>query len=93
MQVTVIDTGHGISSEFLPCVFDRFRRGPIKINGDDGLGLGVAIARYLVEAHGGNICEHSSGFWRGSTFTVHLPFVAAGAITEMIAKTSVNTTW
>jgi len=78
-QVTVSDTGRGISEEFLPCVFDRFRRGPIKISGDDGLGLGLAIARYVVEAHGGSICAHSSGLGRGSTFTVHLPFVASGA--------------
>ena len=81
-QVTVSDTGRGISEEFLPCVFDRFRRGPIKISGDDGLGLGLAIARYVVEAHGGSICAHSSGLGRGSTFTVHLPFVAAPSNNE-----------
>ena len=74
-EVTVTDTGHGISEEFLPCVFDRFRRGPIKTNGDDGLGLGLAIARYIVEAHGGSIGAHSNGLGCGSTFTVHLPFV------------------
>jgi signal transduction histidine kinase len=74
-KVTVTDTGHGISEEFLPCVFDRFRRGPIKTNGDDGLGLGLAIARYIVEAHGGSIGAHSNGLGSGSTFTVHLPFV------------------
>src|SRR6266850_3438972 len=78
-QVTVNDTGQGISEEFLPCVFDRFRRGPTKISGDDGLGLGLAIARYVVEAHGGSICAHSSGLGRRSTFTVHPPFVASGA--------------
>jgi two-component system CheB/CheR fusion protein len=78
-QVTVADTGHGISEEFLPCVFDRFRRGPNKSSGNEGLGLGLAIARYVVEAHGGSICAHSSGLGRGSTFTVYLPFVASGA--------------
>jgi signal transduction histidine kinase len=74
-EVTVTDTGHGISEEFLPCVFDRFRRGPIKTCGDDGLGLGLAIARYIVEAHGGSIGAHSNGLGCGSIFTVHLPFV------------------
>jgi len=49
-QVTVTDTGHGISEEFLPCVFDRFCRGPDKTSGNEGLGLGLAIARYVVEA-------------------------------------------
>ncbi len=85
-QVTVTDTGHGISEEFLPRVFDRFRRGPIKISGDDGLGLGLAIARYVVEAHGGSICAHSSGLGRGSTFTVHLPFVASGVARGSLQK-------
>ncbi len=79
-HVTVTDTGQGISEEFLPCVFDRFRRGPTKISGDDGLGLGLAIARYVVEAHGGSICAHSGGLGWGSTFTVHLPLVASFAV-------------
>ncbi|MDX6402721.1 MAG: hypothetical protein QOH70_176 [Blastocatellia bacterium] len=74
-EVTVTDTGHGISEEFLPSVFDRFRRGPIKTSGDDGLGLGLAIARYIVEAHCGSIGAHSNGLGCGSMFTVHLPFV------------------
>jgi signal transduction histidine kinase len=71
-----VTPGRGISEESLPRVFDRFRRGPIKISGDDSLGLGLAIARYFLEAHGGSICAHSSGLGRGSMFTVHLPFVA-----------------
>jgi signal transduction histidine kinase len=81
-EVTVTDTGHGISEEFLPCVFDRFRRGPINISGNDGLGLGLAIARYVVEAHGGSICAHSKCLGHGSTFTVHLPFAAAAPFYE-----------
>jgi two-component system, chemotaxis family, CheB/CheR fusion protein len=49
--------------------------GGVAFLSSDGLGLGLAIARYIVEAHGGSICAHSSGLGRGSTFTVHLPFV------------------
>ena len=75
--------GHHISEESLPRVFDRFRRGPIKIGGDDGLGLGLAIVRHIVEAHGGSICAHSSGLGRGSMFTVHLPFVASRAVAAL----------
>ena len=81
-EVTVTDTGAGISEDFLPCVFDRFKRGPNTTSATDGLGLGLAIARYVVEAHGGSICAHSSGLGHGSTFTVHLPFVAVAPSTN-----------
>jgi two-component system CheB/CheR fusion protein len=81
-EVKVTDTGAGISQDFLPCVFDRFRRGPNSTSVTDGLGLGLAIARYIVEAHGGGISAHSSGPGQGSTFTVYLPFVAVPATKE-----------
>jgi len=76
-QVVVRDTGRGIDPEFLPYVFERFRQG----NGSDakrqgGLGLGLSIARHLVELHGGTIRAESSGRGRGATFTVELPLVA-----------------
>jgi signal transduction histidine kinase len=74
-EVAVTDTGGGISQDFLPFVFDRFRRGPNSASATDGLGLGLAIARYIVEAHGGSISAQSGGLGRGSTFTVFLPFV------------------
>ena len=72
--ITVGDTGEGISSEFLPYVFDRFRQADAssrKRHG--GLGLGLAIVRHLVEMHGGTVEASSAGEGRGSRFTVHLP--------------------
>ncbi len=70
----VSDTGLGISPDFLPHVFDRFRQAdssPTRRHG--GLGLGLAIARYLVELHGGHIVAESPGEGGGATFTVALP--------------------
>lgn len=75
-QVTVSDTGCGISAEFLPYAFDRFRQadGTTK---QGGLGLGLAIARHVVELHGGNIHVESPGVGQGATFTVKLPLLGA----------------
>jgi signal transduction histidine kinase len=78
--VTVEDTGIGISREFLPHVFDRFRQedtGAARQYG--GLGLGLAIARHLVELHGGEIAAHSEGHGRGARFTLRLPTALAAA--------------
>jgi signal transduction histidine kinase len=74
-EVKVSDTGCGIGPEFLPYVFERFRQETIDSSERSGLGLGLAIARYLVEAHGGKIYADSNGVGHGSTFTVHLPIV------------------
>jgi len=74
-EVKVSDTGRGICPEFLPYVFDRFRQETIDASERSGLGLGLAIARYLVEAHGGRIYADSNGQGHGSTFTVHLPII------------------
>lgn len=72
--LTVIDTGIGISGEFLPFVFDRFRQADSKMSREQGgLGLGLGIARQLVEMHGGTIRAASDGHGQGSTFTVVLP--------------------
>jgi CheY-like chemotaxis protein len=70
----VADTGQGISAEFLPHVFERFRQaesGTTRVHG--GLGLGLAISRELVELHGGTIRAESPGKGHGATFTVELP--------------------
>ena len=75
-QIKVSDTGRGISAEFLPHVFDRFRQEDGSITRSyGGLGLGLAIVRYLVELHGGTIQAESSGYGQGSTFTVKLPLI------------------
>ncbi|MBW4612993.1 MAG: PAS domain S-box protein [Desmonostoc vinosum HA7617-LM4] len=75
-QIQVIDTGIGISSEFLPYVFDRFRQADSSSTRPyGGLGLGLAIVRHLVELHGGNIYVDSPGKNQGATFTVQLPLL------------------
>jgi CheY-like chemotaxis protein len=74
IEITVADSGIGIQPEVLPHIFDRFRQGesgPSRSYG--GLGLGLAIVRYLVEQHGGTVTAHSRGEGQGSTFTVRLP--------------------
>jgi PAS domain S-box-containing protein len=72
--ITVGDSGQGISAEFLPYVFDRFRQADsasTRMHG--GLGLGLAIVRHLVELHGGAVQAASDGEGQGATFTVRLP--------------------
>ena len=72
--LTVSDTGRGIAPDLLPFVFDRFRQGAQdRLKGDKGLGLGLAIARQLVELHGGTIDVRSEGEGKGATFRVRLP--------------------
>ncbi len=73
-RLTVSDTGEGISPEFLPYVFDRFRQAEGSISRKQGgLGLGLAVVRHLVELHGGTIQAQSDGLGHGSVFTVDLP--------------------
>jgi signal transduction histidine kinase/CheY-like chemotaxis protein len=74
VEIEVTDTGKGIRADFLPHVFDRFRQGDTgAARRFGGLGLGLAIAKQLVELHGGTITAHSDGEGRGATFTVYLP--------------------
>jgi signal transduction histidine kinase len=77
-QVTVSDTGRGISAELLPHVFDRFRQGESAGGGrSQGLGLGLSIVRHIVEAHGGTVEAESPGENGGATFRVRLPLAPA----------------
>ncbi|WP_016876817.1 ATP-binding protein [Chlorogloeopsis fritschii PCC 9212] len=76
-QIQVSDTGKGISPDFLPYVFERFRQADsTSTRSSKGLGLGLAIARHLVELHGGTIAAQSQGIGQGATFTVKLPLTA-----------------
>ncbi|AFZ59490.1 PAS domain S-box protein [Anabaena cylindrica FACHB-243] len=79
-QITVSDTGIGISPEYLPFVFERYYQGDSltytvdnRAHKQGGLGLGLAIARHLVELHGGTIQATSPGVGKGATFTIKLP--------------------
>jgi PAS domain S-box-containing protein len=77
VRVVVVDTGAGISAEHLPHVFERFRQADASTTrGYGGLGLGLAIVRHLVEAHGGTVTAHSDGPGRGASFAVSLPIRA-----------------
>jgi CheY-like chemotaxis protein len=72
--VEVRDSGIGIAPELLPHIFDRFRQGDSRTTRrHGGLGLGLAVARHIVERHGGTIAASSSGDGRGTTMTVRLP--------------------
>src|SRR6201991_138987 len=74
LEIVVSDTGQGISQDFLPHVFDRFRQADQKTSRQHGgMGLGLAIVRHLVEMHGGSVRAMSDGEGQGSTFTVMLP--------------------
>jgi len=76
-QIVVSDTGAGIAGELLPYVFDRFWRAEAPDEHRySGLGLGLSLAKRLVELHGGRVTADSPGLNRGATFTVLLPRVA-----------------
>jgi signal transduction histidine kinase len=72
--IEVADTGIGIAADVLPTIFDSLVQGPTTIDrSQGGLGLGLSIAKGLVEMHGGSITAHSDGLGKGSVFTVRLP--------------------
>jgi PAS domain S-box-containing protein len=75
VEIVVSDSGVGISKDFLPYVFDRFRQADAsttRIHG--GLGLGLSIVHQLVDLHGGSVSVSSEGEGKGATFTISLPF-------------------
>ncbi|HYJ92304.1 MAG TPA: ATP-binding protein [Pyrinomonadaceae bacterium] len=73
VEIVVKDRGTGISQEFLPLVFERFRQDAATGKQSGGLGLGLAVVRNLTEMHGGTVSAYSEGENKGSTFTVRLP--------------------
>lgn len=72
IQLSVRDTGKGIAPNFLPYVFDQFRQA----SSQEGLGLGLAIVRHLVERYGGTVTADSPGVGQGATFTVRFPMAS-----------------
>src|SRR5581483_5200322 len=88
VHIAVQDTGRGIATDFLPHVFERFRQEDSSPTREQfGLGLGLSIAKHLVEAHGGTIEAHSDGHGTGATFTIKLPTAGAGATATRNAAT------
>jgi CheY-like chemotaxis protein len=80
LTLQVRDSGVGIAREFQPYVFDRFRQADSRLTrAHGGLGLGLAIARHLVEQHAGTILATSDGPGRGTTISIRLPVSAVGA--------------
>ena len=74
VELEVRDTGEGISSDFLPFVFDRFRQADSSTRRTQGgLGIGLALVRHIVELHGGSVQADSPGRGHGATFTLRLP--------------------
>jgi signal transduction histidine kinase/response regulator RpfG family c-di-GMP phosphodiesterase len=94
LQIVVSDNGEGISAEFLPFVFDRFRQADSSSTRlHNGLGLGLAIVRHLAELHGGSVRVESDGHGTGATFTVTLPLsLTADAPAKTVKEKSNNHT-
>lgn len=89
ITVVISDTGRGIAADFLPHVFELFRQGNEDGEVGDGLGLGLAIARQLVDVHDGTISASSEGIGHGATFTVVFPRVAGRAQDPAPAQISI----
>jgi signal transduction histidine kinase/CheY-like chemotaxis protein len=84
-QILVRDTGQGIPEQFLPSVFERFRQADGSITRrHGGLGLGLSIAKHIVEMHGGAIAAASDGVDKGATFTVTLPLAENGPARDAV---------
>ena len=89
LVVSVRDDGKGISTEFLPFLFERFRQADSSsTRAHGGLGLGLAIVRHLLELHGGSVWAESAGEGQGAVFTVSLPAIAS--VSEDVAPLDVQ---
>jgi signal transduction histidine kinase/CheY-like chemotaxis protein len=93
VELIVRDSGKGISTEFLPHVFERFRQQDGSTTRQHGgLGLGLAIVRHLVEMHGGTVTAASNGEGRGSVFTVRLPVTVPASQALQASATQADAT-
>jgi PAS domain S-box-containing protein len=80
IEISISDSGEGIAADFLPYIFERFHQADSSsVRQHGGLGLGLALARHLVELHGGSVRARSDGTGSGATFTVTLPVRAIHA--------------
>src|SRR5262249_37741320 len=80
IEIVVADTGQGITKDFLPYVFDRFRQADASTTRKHGgIGLGLAIVRHLIELHGGTVSATSAGKGKGAAFAIRLPVRAVVA--------------
>jgi signal transduction histidine kinase/ActR/RegA family two-component response regulator len=90
-RIVVSDSGHGISPEFLPHVFERFRQADASSSRrHGGLGVGLALVHDLIVLHGGSVQAHSDGEGKGATFTIDLPTVAAQEVDVDIESDSLQ---
>ena len=88
-ELTVSDTGMGIPADVLPHIFERFRQSEAGTKRSyGGLGLGLAIVRFLVELHGGTVTAASEGESKGATFRVRLPLIPHFALPSVAADAS-----
>jgi CheY-like chemotaxis protein len=91
--ITVRDTGAGISPSLLPHVFDMFTQSAsARTRADGGLGIGLAVVKYLVTAHNGTVTIASSGEGQGTEVTVRLPIVCEGTREPTMTTTTTTTT-
>jgi PAS domain S-box-containing protein len=92
VRLSVTDTGEGIEPKFLPHVFEPFRQAEMsQTRSHGGLGLGLSIVHYIVEAHGGSVSAASEGPGKGSTFTVALPIRTDATPIGARGRTAENT--
>src|SRR2546427_680237 len=88
VEIIVSDSGEGIRADILPYIFDRLRpRDPSSPRTQEGLGVGLALVRHLVELHGGSVIADSPGEGQGATFVVKLPLMVAEVRERAVAHT------
>lgn len=91
-RIQVKDTGKGISPDFLPYIFERFRQDQQNTTAKQGLGLGLTIVKHIAEMHNGTVTVESQGEGQGATFTVMLPLLESKEVEEpRIKENTVST--